>query len=334
MNTKSWLPLFLVTSAILGSGCGMFNDMGSRLGAGLNEQTDSIGQNLVSGISSGLADSINQEKVKKLVNRLVTEMAASLDSNLATIEVDTLVDKFFLSLKDNLSDPAFRDSLSALVSSLLATAGEAGNQEVSKIVDSLFLQLDSEASSRLIGRLREELIGTETSEALQRLLQESIANALTDSSAAIIRDRLLGPRTNEAIRAIVDSAMTTIVNRMNNDLNPSLQSNISFIQKNARELLIIVGVIALGIIGFVWYQRRKYIRISSLMSAQIFEMPNQQSYDELTLRIKQTAVETGLEPTLRKILEENGLLGQEAWDNYLKKKNVEGGSQASRPVDQ
>ena len=322
MNTRYWLPLFLLTTTILGFGCGMFNDMGSRMGAGLNEQTDSIGYNLVSGLSSGLADSINQEKIKKLVSSLVTEMAASLDSNLATIDADTLVDKFFRSLKENLSDPAFRDSLSGLARSLLASAGEAGNQEVSKIIDSLFLQLDSEATSRLIGRLREELIGTETSEALQRLLQESIANALTDSSAAIIRDRLLGPRTNEAIRAIVDSAMVTIVNRMNNDINPSLQSNVSFIQKNAKELLIIVGVIALGIIGFVWYQRRKYIRISSLMSAQIFEMPNQQSYDELTLRIKENAVATGLEPTLRKILAENGLLGQEAWDNYLKKKNA------------
>lgn len=323
MNIKYWLPPLLVTITIFGfSGCGMFNDMGSRVGAGLYEQTDSIGYGLVSGLSTGLADSVNQEKVKKLVNSLVREMAASLDSSLTTIEVERVADRLFRSLQDNLSDPAFRDSLSTLAGTILTAAGEAGNQQAGKIIDSLFMQLDSEATSRLMGRLREELIGAETSAAVQRLLQESIASAITDSSAALIRERLLGPRTNEAIRAIVDSAMVAIVNRMNNDLNPSLQANISFIQKNARELLIILGLAALGIVAFVWYQRRKYLRISSLISAQIFAMPNQQSYDELTLRIKQNAVESGLEPTLRKILADNGLLGQEAWNSYLKKKNA------------
>ena len=87
-------------------------------------------------------------------------------------------------------------------------------------------------------------------------------------------------------------------------------------------MLIILGLVALGIIAFTWYQRRKYLRISSLISAQIFEMPNQESYDELTLRIKKNAMEAGLEPSLRKILDTNGLLGKEAWDNYLKKKSV------------
>ncbi len=324
MNTTHRLLPFLLFIIISGFGCGLFNDMGSRMGAGLNEQTDSIGYKLVTGISSGLADSTNQEKIKKLAGMLVAELAVSLDSNLAGIHPDTLVDRFFLSLRDNLLDPAFRDSLSVLVRALLADAGEAGNEEIGRIIDSLFMQLDSEAASRLAGRLREELIGAETSAALQRLLQESIANAVTDSSAALIRNRLLGPQTNEAIRAIVDSAMTTIATRMNEDINPALQADISFIQKNARELLITIGLAALGIIAFAWYQRRKYLRISSLLSTQIFQMPNQQSYDELTLRIREKAAVSGLEPGLRKILADNGLLGREAWENYLKKKKAEG----------
>lgn len=324
MSTTHRLLLFLLFITISGFGCGLFNDMGSRVGAGLNEQTDSIGYRLVSGISSGLEDSTNQEKIKRLAGMLVAEMASSLDSNLASIDPDTLIGRFFLSLRGHLSDPAFRDSLSALARSLLADAGAAGNEEIGRIVDSLFMQLDSEAANRLIGRLREALIGAETSAALQRLLQESFANAVTDSSAAALRNRLLGPQTNEAIRAIVDSAMTTIVKRVNNDINPALQADISFIQKNARELLITIGLAALAIIAFAWHQRRKYLRLSSLISTQIFEMPNQQSYDELTLRIRENAAASGMEPTLRKILAENGLLGKEAWENYLKKKKAEG----------
>ena len=51
----------------------------------------------------------------------------------------------------------------------------------------------------------------------------------------------------------------------------------------------------------------------ALLTKQIHDIPDQQVYDTVTARIKNEAVTAGLEPTLRKVLKENGLINTEAW---------------------
>ncbi len=60
-------------------------------------------------------------------------------------------------------------------------------------------------------------------------------------------------------------------------------------------------------------RRKRERRILDLLTYQIHEIPDQQAYDELVTRIRRNAQEQGLEPRLREILAERGILGQENW---------------------
>jgi hypothetical protein len=154
-----------------------------------------------------------------------------------------------------------------------------------------------------VGTVREELTGVD------------LRNNMT-----ALRDSLLNDKTNAALRGIVDTAMMTIAFRMKNNVNPALQDNLSFIQRNATTLLIVLGVIALVIIIVIWRLKQKYAKMTTVVASQIYAIPDQHAYDDLTSRIKEKAAIAGVEPDLRKMLQENGLLGKESRESWQAKK--------------
>lgn len=109
--------------------------------------------------------------------------------------------------------------------------------------------------------------------------------------------------TNTIIRGIVNTAIIPIAFRMKNNVNPALKDNLSFIQQNATTLLILVGVIALVIIVVIWRLKQKYTKMATVVASQIYAIPDQNAYDDLTARIKEKATIAGVEPDLRKMLQ-------------------------------
>ncbi|MDQ3278809.1 MAG: hypothetical protein M3Q06_10815, partial [Bacteroidota bacterium] len=257
-----------------------------------------------------------------------------------------------------LSEPAFQTTLNRLVDSVINTAGKGVNRSTSMLLDSLLsdriitytARLVEEATGqKLKGNIAaithdlqftvDNMLGPDTREKVRLLaatamreilndnlqlavanMRESITGAPLRNNLAALRDSLLNDRTNAAIRAIVDTAMVTIAYRLKNDVNPSLQDNLSFIQRNATTLLIVLGIIALVIIVVIWRLKQKYAKMTTVLTSQIYAIPDQNTYDELTYRIKEKATIAGVEPSLRKMLSENGLLGKESRESWQAKK--------------
>jgi hypothetical protein len=148
-----------------------------------------------------------------------------------------------------------------------------------------------------VAKLRDELLGDATNFQVTRL-----------------RDSLLGAKTAIAVKTIVDSALSGASGFLQNGLRKGIDSNASVIQKYALRWLLLLGAIAAIIIFLVWRNRQKYLKMVTVLTSQINSISDQKAYDELTSRIKEKAIETGVEPTLRKVLQENGLMGKESWE--------------------
>ena len=267
--------LFLtVIIFITSNGCGLFKDLGSNFGEGVVEpvstEADTIGYNLIEG------------------------------------------------MKRSLTDPEFQKELDSLITAL----GNSTNAQLKSIIDSLL----SEDTKNKIGGMRDELIGDETSaklvqlrnsildKYLQNYLTETVSgvgpNLLNDSTLqrlAGVRDTLLGARSNELIRSIVDSVMVTLASRLNTDINPLLKENLSFIEKNATWLLILIGAIALGITAFIWFQKQKYLKMTKMLTYQISEV-EPATREIIKNKVSQNAKTIGLESELRELLNKEGLL--------------------------
>ncbi|MEJ7677617.1 MAG: hypothetical protein WKG06_07065 [Segetibacter sp.] len=224
--------------------------------------------------------------------------------------------------------------------SVITVAGSSTNKNLKSVLDSILTQRWSAITRQLVedatGRhtrenveaLRESLIGAQTKAELQALIAAVINDDITGKLIALKND-LTGEQTKKAVTEIVDSAMLHLTDRfqtgiadstllklsrfIRNDLNTSINTNLSVIQKYATWFLIGITVVAAFIISLIWFNRQKYLKLSTLLASQVNAIPDRQVYDQLTARIKQSAVSVGVEPTLRSILEENKLLGKETW---------------------
>ncbi len=271
---KKVLILFFTFLSLIFYSCGLFKDLGSNFGEGVVEplsvESDTIGYNLIQGV------------------------------------------------KRSLTDPEFQKELDSLITAL----GSSTNAQLKRIIDSLL----SEDTKNKIGLMRDELIGDKTSaklvqlrnvildKYLQNYLSETVSglgtDLLNDSTLfriGAVRDTLLGSRSNELIKSIVDSMMVTLAGRLNTDINPLLKQNLSFIEKNATWLLILIGAIALGIAAFIWHQKQKYLKMTKLLTFQISDL-DPVTREKIKDKVSQNAKTIGIEAELRNFLYEEGLL--------------------------
>lgn len=290
--------------ALLATGC-RFERIGNDLSAGVSKNTEAIGKNLFTGVAKGLSDSAFRSSMYTLVDSVTLTAGSGVNRSVKQL-MDTLLSEkwidFTRSLVEEATGQRLRNNIALLRTRLL---GPETNAQVQALLANAMSTVFNDGLPLRLAALRDELTGP-------AMLQ----------NVAALRDNLLGPATNNAIRAIVDSAMMAVAFRMKNDINPSLQDNLSFIQRNATSLLVVVGIIALVIIIVIWRLKEKYAKTTTVLASQINAIPDSRTYDELTSRIKDRATETGVEPTLRKVLKNNGLLGKASWDaRQLKRKS-------------
>ncbi|MBE7173119.1 MAG: hypothetical protein INR73_21260 [Williamsia sp.] len=289
------LLIRLFVAALLLTGCKALEKGGDKLGTGLNKNTKQMGRNLVSGLQEGLADSRFREDLKKLLDTVIQEAGWNANKAALALRDSLLSEKWSLftrQLVEDLSGQQTRENLALLREALV---GDTTRLKVKRLLAEAMNEVLNEQTYQKLAALRDELLG-----------------ARTEAQLAVLRDQLLGEKTNAAIKAIVDTAMVTIAYRMRHDVKDAVDENASFIQKYAGRLLILLGAIAAVIILLVWRNRQKYLKLVTLLTANIHDIPDQGTYDDLTTRIKRSALVSGVEPTLRKVLKENGLVAEQA----------------------
>jgi len=287
MSYKSLLSVLALLFII--SGCASFEKVGKNLGKGVASESEQIGANLILGIRNELTDSVTRIKIAGFLDSLITSV------------VDSTGKKIVKS-----SDSIFFHKILPWADSIVYTLlGPKVQADLAKL------------QYTLIGKTKEDVF--EMKAALQQLIVFALSDS-TQGRIGMLRDELLGAKTDTAVSKIVDHAMTQIINRYNKDLNPVIKDDISFVEKNAKELLLLTGAVALGIIFFVWLSRRKYLKLVAVLSKHINEIPDQKIFDQITSNIKKETVPGLLEPTLRKVLEKNGMLGNESWNIHADKR--------------
>jgi hypothetical protein len=283
------LSFFAGLMILLISGCSLKN-LGASAGEGLASKSDTIGSDVVHGALMELTDPKNQLRLRNMVDSLVASMG------------DTLIGKT-TGMRDSLLNQKTLIWADSLVEALTGRKLKLNIEQI---------------QFALVGKTRTDLL--EIRKSFDELLNQ-ILSSDTRGKLVSLRNALLGDSTNRAITRItdsfvshlVDSAMVKLSRRYATDVNPLFKQDVDFITKNAKMLLLTMGSVALAIISLVWWSRRKFLRLTTLLTKHINAIPDQHIYDNVTRNIKNDAMTAGLETQLRDLLEKNGLLGENAW---------------------
>jgi len=136
---------------------------------------------------------------------------------------------------------------------------------------------------------------------------DSLGSASSKEKIKLIINSLLGEDTKKQAQDLIQGALQPTMDTLLNRIDKIVHKDVPFVQRQANKLLISLGLLAAAIIGFVWYQRRRYAKLVGLLTYQIDKLSSKEAYDELTHQIKNEAQKTGLEPLLRETLKEQGI---------------------------
>ena len=236
---------------------------------------------------------------------------------------DTIGYKLVEGMRESLTNREAEEQFKRLIDSLTNSLGKNANKQSTGLRDSLF-------NDKIVSWLQNDLLGDNTGARLVHIrnsffdsylkdyirqitsnLGKNILNDSAVSRISAVRDTLIGEKSNMMIKAIVDSAMYAIVNRLNKDINPLLKENLSFIQKNAVMLIVVIGLVTAAILLLVWTRKEKYLKITKMLTYQISELSDKNLKEKLKSDISRNAKTIGIEDELRKLLDKHGLLHSE-----------------------
>lgn len=271
----------------------------------------SIGRNAATGAIDGVTS--REEQLRSLIDSVLTTAGQSgnrqamlLRDSLLGERTQELVRALqrdlvltSVGLRDSLIGPYTRKWLLDLERDLTADVVLA----VAGVRDNLL----GETTRLQLARLREEILGAQTALFVAGL-RDTLLGPTMRAQLALLRDDLLGPETERRI----DSILTGVTDH----LQRVTKEEEGFLKRNITEILWTVGsIIALLLVlgALLMARERRYKKMLELLTFQIHEIPDRKAYDELTGRIQKEAQKEGVEPGLRKILAEKGILGEESW---------------------
>lgn len=266
-------------------------------------------QQKLQNVLNGLNYSQPIGKLKTPADSLVNSLAGSALMGVSDSSHRAL-DKIFYNLNIN-ADPEL-----AKLAHAINTFGDTTNFQLSKMGNILHWQIgrikgDIRTSGPMIDSLLDRLKariadipGILVANALDTL-DSKRSKAKIDSIIA----NLLNADTKTRLSNVVSGAMQPTLDSLSKDVDHLVNKDVPFMTRQAVILVVCIGIVVLAIIGFIWFERRKYIRLSEVLTSEINKMPPEKvdAYDDLTHRIKLRAQDENLEPLLRELLIKQGI---------------------------
>jgi len=275
----------LVAALVLLQGCA-FQKMGKELGDGLmqavNDQSESIGKNVLKGAGEGLREDVLNDATRGKLTDTVLQVESAAVSQLPAV-------------RDELLGPRTEEQLKVLIETLLAAA-EARARSTSK-----GLMVD-------VGNgLRRDILSAETEARLNQLILE-VGNT-TRGQTQQMRDDMLGESSQRQVKVMVESAMGAVVDGTDK-IRRQAHDELSFVQKNTAETLLVVGGIAAVVMLVVWRQKEKNRLLLQLLARQLQDMADAPSYSATVERLQQQAELLGVKHQLEDALVLQGAVGR------------------------
>lgn len=277
---RAW-PLLLLP--ILLPGCAL-QQAGKALGDGLmqavNENSESVGKGLVKGAGEGLnEDVLNDVTRGKLTDTVISVEDAAL--------------RQLPSARDDLLGDRTQQQMKQLVELMLASMEEHTRRT------SHALMVDA-------GRgLREEILNDKTREQLNLLLVELGKTARGQTNQ--MRDEMLGESSQKQVKILVDGAMGAVVEGTDK-IRRQAHDELSFVQKNTAETLLVIGGLAAAVVLMAWRQREKNKLLLNLMARQLQEMADTPALASTLERLQHQAEQMGVRNQLEDALLLQGMI--------------------------
>ncbi len=300
MRISTFIVLLVAAWALLSC-----NSLKTALNRGLQDQNrkvvlDSIGKKLGKGVVQGATIELSNDTTAHRMGVFLNNLTDSVTTS-TRIMMDSL---FQNDIRIKQAVAGVMDTFRVSMDSIFYQLQENDLKELMLSLNQRIRELPLASAGH---RLRESLIGQD---ALQDLLviRDSLLGIHTQRMAKGFMGEMVNEESTDRLQAAIRESMDPTIDKIFDRLDNSTERGLSFAQSNINQILLLISLLAAGIIYFFKYQKDKYNDLVRNLTLEIENMSDEEAQKQLKKNIRNKTTASKLEPLLRGILIDQGIV--------------------------
>ena len=294
--------LLVVAIAFSSTGC---NSIKKALNKGLKDQEQketlkALGKKIGKGVVAGATERLASDTTKMHLDIFSTNLSNSINNSTRTV-LDSLFknDVRFKGLVAGVLD-----TLNYKVDRLFTDLSE---RDLKRVMNELNRGIHDLQLANMVKDIRSSLIGKEAIGDLMNI-RDSLLGAYSKELAKQFVDEMLSEEATFKLQNTIRTSLDPTIDKIFDRVDTSAETSLNFAQNNINQILFILAALICGILFFNRYQKTKYTRLVKNITHSIEHMDDKSSQKQLKKIINKHATQDSVEPLLRKILKEQGLI--------------------------
>ena len=301
MKKISYIILALVIT-ISSLGC---NSIKKALNKGLKDQErketlKTLGKKIGDGVVAGATERLASDTAKMHLETFSTNLSNSLNASTRSV-----LDSLFK------NDIRFKGLVAGIVDTLNYKVDQLfydlSERDLKRVLNEVNRGIQDLQLANMVADIRSSLIGEEAVGQLMNIRDSLLGNYSRTLAQEFVNEMLSDEATfrlQNTIRTSLDPTIDKIFDRV----DTSAETSLNFAQNNINQILFILAALICGILFFNRYQKTKYTRLVKNITHSIEHMDDKDSQKKLKEIITQHATKNSVEPLLRQILKDQGII--------------------------
>jgi len=294
--------LAIIIFAFSSTGC---NSIKKALDKGLKDQEQketlkALGKKIGKGVVAGATERLASDTTKMHLETFSTNLSKSLNASTRSV-----LDSLFK------NDVRFKGLVAGIVDTLNYKVDrlfyDLSERDLKRVLNQVNSGIQDLQLAQLGKDLRSSLIGEEALRDLMNV-RDSLLGSYSKELARQFVDEMLSEEATFKLQNTIRTSLDPTIDKIFDRVDTSAETSLNFAQSNINQILVILAALICGILFFNRYQKTKYTKLVKNITHSIEHMDDKDSQKKLKKIITKHATQNSVEPLLRKILKEQGII--------------------------
>ena len=297
----STIILLLVTAWAVTS-C---NGLKKALNKGLQDQNgkvvlDSLGKKIGKGVVAGATEELSSDTTAHRLGIFLGHLTDSVNAS-TRIMLDSLLE----------NDAQIKAAVAGIVDTLQMSVDglfqKLNNQDIKELADRLKQRIRELELDQEVDRIRSTLLGEK---ALLEIMQirDSLLGERTRQMAKGFMGEMVDEEATKRLQEAIRESIDPTIEKVFTEVNKSTEQGLNFAQRNIAEIVVLVCLLGAAIAFFFKNQRDQYNDLVRNLTLEIENMDDGEAAKKLKKNIRDKTTAAKLEPLLRGILVDQGIV--------------------------
>lgn len=281
------------------------NGLKKALNKGLQDQNrkvvlDSLGKKIGKGVVAGATEELSSDTTAQRLGIFLGHLTDSVNAS-TRVMLDSLLQ----------NDTQIKEAVAGIVDTLQMSVDglfqKLNDQDLKEFADRLKLRIRQLELDREVDRIRSNLLGEKALVDIMSI-RDSLLGEHTRRMAKGFMGEMVDEEATKRLQEAIRESIDPTIEKVFTEVNRSTEQGLNFAQRNIAEIVVLVCLLGAAIAFFFKNQRDRYNDLVRNLTLEIENMDDEEAAKELKKNIRNKTTAAKLEPLLRGILVDQGIV--------------------------